>query len=72
MQPAPEPASPSSHSMPGPTAVGHQSWNWATVPKEHLSDGIVRQMVHGDRLMICRLTIAPEPSPRRTPTSTSR
>ena len=42
----------------------HQSWNWATVPTERLSDRIVRQMVHGDRLMICRLTIAPStPTP---------
>jgi quercetin dioxygenase-like cupin family protein len=58
MRRRPNTHSPGSHSMPGPTAVEHQSWNWATVPKEHLSDGIVRQMVHGDRLMICRLTIA--------------
>ena len=39
--------------------TAHRTWNWATVPREHLADGIVRQMVHGEMLMICRLTIAP-------------
>jgi quercetin dioxygenase-like cupin family protein len=34
-----------------------QTWNWATIPGESLDGGIVRQMIHGDRLMICRLTI---------------
>ena len=37
----------------------HQAWNWATIPRERLSDGIVRQMVYGETLMICRLTLAP-------------
>lgn len=41
------------------TTAPHQNWNWATVPAERLSDRIVRQMVYGDRLMICRLTISP-------------
>lgn len=41
------------------TAVSHQAWNWDTIPREPLSDGIFRQMIHGERLMICRLTIAP-------------
>ena len=27
-------------------------------PFEHLAEGIARQMIHGDRLMVCRLTIA--------------
>ena len=35
----------------------HQAWNWDTIPKEQLSDGVVRQMAYGDALMICRLTI---------------
>lgn len=39
--------------------VPHQAWNWATIPREQLSDGIVRQLVYGGRLMICRLTLAP-------------
>jgi quercetin dioxygenase-like cupin family protein len=45
--------------MADATTIPHQSWNWDTVPKEYLSDGIVRQMLHGERLMICRLTLAP-------------
>ena len=40
-------------------SVPHQTWNWATIPREHLGDGIVRQMVYGETLMICRLTLAP-------------
>jgi quercetin dioxygenase-like cupin family protein len=39
--------------------VSHQAWNWATIPREHIGEGIVRQVIHGDALMICRLTIAP-------------
>ena len=45
--------------MADATTTRHQSWNWATIPAERLGDGIVRQMVHGEKLMICRLTIAP-------------
>lgn len=40
-------------------SASHQAWNWATVPKEAVSQGVVRQMVYGERLMICRLTITP-------------
>lgn len=36
-----------------------QAWNWETIPAETLGGGIVRQMIHGERLMICRLTIPP-------------
>lgn len=45
--------------MSSPASVTHQTWNWSTIPSEHLSPGVVRQMVHGDTLMICRLTFAP-------------
>ncbi|HEX2456992.1 MAG TPA: cupin domain-containing protein [Vicinamibacterales bacterium] len=40
-------------------SVTHQTWNWATIPRERLADGVVRQMVYGETLMICRLTLAP-------------
>jgi unsaturated pyranuronate lyase len=40
-------------------SVPHRTWNWATIPREQLADGIVRQMVYGETLMICRLTLAP-------------
>jgi quercetin dioxygenase-like cupin family protein len=33
--------------------------NWASVPVENLSEGIARQMIVGERLMICRLQFAP-------------
>lgn len=45
--------------MTDAATIRPRNWNWATVPKERLAEGIVRQMVHGERLMICRLTIAP-------------
>ena len=45
--------------MADTVSVPHQAWNWATIPREHLGDGIVRQMIYGERLMICRLTLAP-------------
>jgi quercetin dioxygenase-like cupin family protein len=38
--------------------MAHQAWNWETVPRQQVGDGVVRQMVHGEALMICRLTIA--------------
>jgi unsaturated pyranuronate lyase len=33
--------------------------NWTTIPAERVSEGIERQMVVGDNLMICRLKIQP-------------
>ncbi|HXD34730.1 MAG TPA: cupin domain-containing protein [Pyrinomonadaceae bacterium] len=33
--------------------------DWAKVPVEQLEEGIERQMVIGEKLMICRLRIAP-------------
>jgi quercetin dioxygenase-like cupin family protein len=32
--------------------------DWSGIPVERVAEGIVRQMIHGDRLMVCRLTIA--------------
>lgn len=43
----------------GGITVPYRTWNWATIPREQLGPGIVRQMVHGERLMACRLTLAP-------------
>src|SRR5882757_1178752 len=34
-------------------------WNWAEVTPEDLANGIKRQMIVGENLMICRLTMAP-------------
>ena len=32
--------------------------NWSTIPARRVGDGVMRQMVHGERVMVCRLTIA--------------
>ena len=44
--------------MPGTSTVSHQTWNWSSIPKQELSPGVTRQMIHGKSLMICRLTFA--------------
>lgn len=33
--------------------------DWASVPVEHLEDGIERQMIVGEKMMMCRLRFAP-------------
>jgi unsaturated pyranuronate lyase len=33
--------------------------DWATVPVETIADGIQRQMIWGEHLMVCRLCFAP-------------
>lgn len=33
--------------------------NWSAIPSEQVAEGIQRQMVVGEKLMICRLTIQP-------------
>lgn len=39
--------------------LAFQHRDWAAVPIEHIADGIERQMVWGERLMICRLRLQP-------------
>jgi quercetin dioxygenase-like cupin family protein len=36
-----------------------QHRDWSTIPVEHLAEGVERQMVWGERLMVCRLHFAP-------------
>ncbi len=36
-----------------------QHMSWRTVPAEPVGDGIERQMIWGERLMVCRLRFAP-------------
>ena len=44
--------------MAGPgTPVNH--WDWGSVPVEDLGGGVARQMIVGERLMVCRLRIGP-------------
>jgi quercetin dioxygenase-like cupin family protein len=33
--------------------------NWASIPATRVADGIERQMVHGEKVMVCRLRMAP-------------
>lgn len=43
----------------GPRNGLAQHLNWAAIPVEQVSDGIERQMVVGDRMMICRFRFRP-------------
>jgi quercetin dioxygenase-like cupin family protein len=36
-----------------------QHVDWSSVPVEQVTDAITRQMVCGDRVMVCRLVLAP-------------
>lgn len=36
-----------------------QHRDWTTIPVERIADGIERQMIWGERLMVCRLRLAP-------------
>jgi quercetin dioxygenase-like cupin family protein len=36
-----------------------QHRDWQSIAAERIADGIERQMIWGDNLMVCRLTIAP-------------
>lgn len=36
-----------------------QHRDWSSIPVERIGEGIERQMIWGDRLMICRLRIQP-------------
>jgi quercetin dioxygenase-like cupin family protein len=45
--------------MANSASLSHRSWNWSTIPREPIGTGITRQMIYGERLMICRLTLAP-------------
>jgi len=38
---------------------GAQHLNWSLIPVEHPAEGIERQVVVGERLMICRFRFAP-------------
>ena len=33
--------------------------DWSTIPVERIADGITRQMIWGDRIMVCRLVFSP-------------
>jgi quercetin dioxygenase-like cupin family protein len=41
------------------SVLSPQHVNWDSIPVERIAEGIQRQMVWGDRVMVCRLRIAP-------------
>jgi quercetin dioxygenase-like cupin family protein len=43
---------------PPNAAALFQLTDWSRVPVERVAEGIQRQMIYGDRVMVCRLTIA--------------
>ena len=36
-----------------------QHRDWSAIPTEQIADGVERQMIWGDRLMVCRLRFSP-------------
>lgn len=49
----------SDQSSCAPMIVGAQLLNWKSIPFEQIAEGIERQMIVGEKLMICRLRFAP-------------
>ena len=49
----------SDQSSSAPMIVGAQLLNWESIPFEQIAEGIERQMIVGEKLMICRLRFAP-------------
>ena len=48
------------HAMNDPNVIAaFQHTSWASIPVEHLAEGIERQMIWGEHLMVCRLQFAP-------------
>ena len=41
------------------TKIASQFLNWETIPFKKIAEGIERQMMVGEKLMICRLRFAP-------------
>ena len=45
--------------MTPPNALAvFQHLDWSSIPVEQIAEGITRQLISGDRLMVCRLTLA--------------
>ena len=40
-------------------AAAFQHKDWASHPSEQIAEGVERQMIWGERLMVCRLSLAP-------------
>ena len=39
--------------------LAFQHRDWSSIPSERVAEGIARQMIWGERIMVCRLHIAP-------------
>lgn len=45
--------------MTPPNAMAvFQHLDWSSIPVEQVNESIMRQMIYGDRLMVCRLVLA--------------
>lgn len=44
--------------MMSPLLSTFQHRDWSRIPVERVADGVERQLINGERLMVCRLTIA--------------
>ena len=42
-----------------PSVINIQRRDWTAIPAERVAEGIERQLFWGDRVMVCRLVIAP-------------
>jgi quercetin dioxygenase-like cupin family protein len=42
-----------------PTVLPFQHRDWSSIPVDRVGEGIERQMIWGERLMVCRLRFAP-------------
>jgi quercetin dioxygenase-like cupin family protein len=47
-----------SQSPASSSASGFLHQDWTTIPVEHVAEGIDRQMIWGERLMVCRVRFA--------------
>lgn len=45
---------------PPESLIAFQHRDWTTIPVEQIADGIERQMIWGERLMVCRLRFRPQ------------
>lgn len=41
------------------SAAAFRHWDWRSIPVERIAEGIERQMIWGERIMVCRLRFAP-------------
>ena len=41
------------------SVLAFQHRDWSSIPIEHIAEGIERQMIWGERVMICRLKLQP-------------